>query len=259
MTFRFPPLKGNVLVVGDGDFAYSVALARRNQTHGSARIFVSSLDLKCVVERKYPRAQDHLRRLSSYANVTVVHGLDATKPTAWFNRGLWDSIIWNFPYCPDKAQASSEEVRDHFNKFFRNTSSSLKCDGAFYMTLSKGSASSKLWNFQKVVFDAGLEVAQIMNFSPSDISGYRPKFSIRDEDISYKDCRAYVLQNVCISQKINDLLLENRGQVSLSQFKILFVQRYGKEPFPNGGKLKKNLESLSNNAGFFVTGGSIIM
>ena len=48
--FRFPPLTGNILVIGNGDFSYSVALAKENKALGDAMIFASSLDTKEIIE-----------------------------------------------------------------------------------------------------------------------------------------------------------------------------------------------------------------
>ena len=78
--FRFPPLSGNILVVGDGDFSYSVALANENRVRGDAAITASSLDTKCDVEAKYSRGKSNINILDRDSNAVLVHGLDVTKP-----------------------------------------------------------------------------------------------------------------------------------------------------------------------------------
>ena len=87
--FRFPKLQGNILVVGDGDFGYSVALAdkvsKANKRGGNTvRITTSSLDPKAFVEYKYDEGKNNLKRLASYSNVTVLHKVDATKHVGLF-------------------------------------------------------------------------------------------------------------------------------------------------------------------------------
>ena len=72
--FRFPPLNGNILVIGDGDFSYSGALVNENQSRGSAAITASSLDTKEDVEEKYSRGKENLTLLDLDLNVSVMHG-----------------------------------------------------------------------------------------------------------------------------------------------------------------------------------------
>ena len=253
--FRFPPLKGNILVVGDGDFAYSVALAEANERGGSATIIASYLDTKRVVERKYPRTKNHLNCLSADANVVVTHGLDATKPTEHFNGPLWDSIIWNFPYT-NTERPSRGELRSLLRKVLTNTSASLKQEGAFYISLTKASACKNSWNLEGLASVSGMEVECIMKFDPRQINGYEPKFSVRDTNVSYNSssCRTFVLRRKkkeCTADQVYELLLENEGIVRLDQFKYAYEQRYNRVPFPFGGKVKNKIEHLSELDGRF--------
>jgi hypothetical protein len=48
-----PPLEGSILVLGDGDFSFSVALAKDNKSRGRAHITATSLDSRKSVESTY--------------------------------------------------------------------------------------------------------------------------------------------------------------------------------------------------------------
>ena len=66
-----------VLLVGEGNFSFARALARRFGGLGT-RIVATSYDTREQVLAKYPDATEILEELNT-AGVTVVHGVDATQ------------------------------------------------------------------------------------------------------------------------------------------------------------------------------------
>ena len=99
-----PPLHGSILVVGDGDFSFSHALARMNDQRGKAKITTTSLDSYSSVCEKYAKARENLDRLHKTSNVTVLHEIDATNLRETLrgddNERKWTSIVWNCPsFC----------------------------------------------------------------------------------------------------------------------------------------------------------------
>ena len=68
-----------ILVVGDGNFSFSVALAKENKVHGNANIIASCLDSKDVVEAKYSKCKNNLKFLDLDSNVYVKYGLNVTQ------------------------------------------------------------------------------------------------------------------------------------------------------------------------------------
>ncbi|KAL3905550.1 MAG: hypothetical protein SGARI_004409, partial [Bacillariaceae sp.] len=94
----FPPLHGEILIVGDGDFSFSASLAQQNHTRGNAKIIATSLDSAEDVKKLYAKGTGNLRRLAADRNVSVYHGVSAADIRKPFYNMLFDSIVWNFPY-----------------------------------------------------------------------------------------------------------------------------------------------------------------
>ena len=141
------PLRGEILVVGDGDFSYSAALARVNKKQGRAQITATSLDSMETVIEKYANAKCTLRALTGCSNVTVLHNIDASdlEPAArrkvWTDpsRRVWDSIVWNFPYPVNPVNpkmANSQEGARLLSAFFATIGTFLSQDGRIYITLA---------------------------------------------------------------------------------------------------------------------------
>ena len=128
-------MSGRILVIGDGDFTYSVALAKENQRIGSAVITATSLDSKNLVETKYSLAEANLLELSLHPDVCVTHGLDISKLGSLGNERMLDSIIWNFPFPAYSSRASNQEGSALLTSLFRNCCMSLKQKAIFTLHL----------------------------------------------------------------------------------------------------------------------------
>ena len=99
------PLRRNILVLGDGDFSFSKAIALQNMAEGGrANITATSLDEYAQLLEKYGEAERNLHTLNSTPRVKVYHGVDATNLEQTLCTQLkhqkprYDSIVWNFPY-----------------------------------------------------------------------------------------------------------------------------------------------------------------
>ena len=64
-----PPLDGSILVVGDGDFSYSVELAKKNGPSSKAHITATSIDTKGEIEKKYSNGRSNLAELNANPRV----------------------------------------------------------------------------------------------------------------------------------------------------------------------------------------------
>jgi 25S rRNA (uracil2634-N3)-methyltransferase len=92
-----PPLR--ILTVGDGDFSYSVALARRLAADGGAAtgLVATSYESRATLEKVYPRFAAAWQELKD-AGATVRFGVDATAlPAALQRQQPWQVVVWNFP------------------------------------------------------------------------------------------------------------------------------------------------------------------
>jgi hypothetical protein len=93
------------LVLGDGDFSFSKAIALQNVVQGGrACITATSLDSRADLLTKYSEAEDNLRALERTPHVRVYHRVDATNlegtlcPQLEQQKPAYDAIVWNFPY-----------------------------------------------------------------------------------------------------------------------------------------------------------------
>ena len=187
--FKFPPLRGNILLVGDGDFAYSVACARANQSNGSsARITATSFDSKKEVVGKYSHAKKNIDFLIHSSNVSVKHNINAIQPGSLGGNRVWDSIVWNFPY-PSSRTPTHPSMSATFRKFFQNAVPSLKSNGIIYITLGINQAEKPMWGLKDLAGHNGLEVYSVVTFKASNICGYEPKRSYNDQKIpNFESC-----------------------------------------------------------------------
>ncbi len=269
-SFRFPKLKGNILVVGDGDFGYSVALAKElaeMNRESTARLTASSLDSKDAVKDKYSKGEKNLNWLATCSNASTSHGVDATRPGNLFSNNLWDSIIWNFPYPSSVSRASSGEGRLLLTTFLQNTRQSLKPDGSTYITFFSTQATEEQWNLKAIVCNSGYVIANLMSFDPSKIDGYEPKRAYNDKGIprgtysTYRLCKSRKIpdriapdirrrdelrsqESKCTTKEILDLLQRN-GEFRLDKLRDLYQETFRKRISCGKGKLRNQIEDLS--------------
>jgi hypothetical protein len=274
--FRFPPLRGNILVVGDGDFSYSVALAKENQAQGDAKITASSLDTKDFIEETYSKGKENLEILNLDSNVQLKHELDVTENGSCGNERVWDTIVWNFPYPANAGEkVSGKDGSALLAGFFRSMSPILKADGAIFVTLCNKQGENRAWDLKGNAWDSNLAVAKVLSFCASKITGYVPKRAYINEKIPIKDCNTYHIclqrklfsimnselidslgvynENVyCTAKEVCELLKANGGELEGGRFRSRFKETFGRPPFPEGVKLKKALEKLSRSGKFLV-------
>jgi hypothetical protein len=115
-----------VLLLGEGDFAFTEALSSLNLT---ATLVATSKDSRNEVCENYSEAKRRLRRLRTNPKVNVLHEVDATEL-----RGLsvrWPSIaavVWNFPFTGTDEDPVAH--REMLAAFFRGVAYRLLRDCA---------------------------------------------------------------------------------------------------------------------------------
>ncbi|KAF3777111.1 Ferredoxin-fold anticodon-binding domain-containing protein 1 [Nymphaea thermarum] len=159
--------KQRILLVGEGDFSFSLSLA---SAFGFATGMVAtSLDSKATSNVK------RLRQLGC----KVLHGIDAT--TMSKNRSLrrakkFDRIVYNFPHagfiCPE-ASAFQIELHKHLLMgFFENARELLSHGhGEVHVTHKQGYPYSK-WELEKIAEKNGFVLVEASRFRLSDYPGY---------------------------------------------------------------------------------------
>lgn len=123
------PQEGNILVVGDGDFSFSHALAHR--ARAQAHVTATSLDQRKEVQDKYAKAQANLQALERNPLATVLHGVDATRLAQSLPgpRERYDTVLWNFPYPVRMKIAKGAVGRGLIEAFFESVKDVLTPEG----------------------------------------------------------------------------------------------------------------------------------
>jgi hypothetical protein len=115
-----------VLLLGEGDFAFTEALASLDL---KATLVATSKDGRNEVCENYSEAKRRLRRLRTNPKVNVLHEVDATEL-----RGLsvwWPSVaavVWNFPFTGTDEDPVAH--REMLATFFRGVAYRLLLDCA---------------------------------------------------------------------------------------------------------------------------------
>jgi len=137
----------SILAVGDGDFSFSLSLAKGFAEAGSkCKLVASSHESYESVRKTYSDADATLAELKSLG-VEVLHGVDATalheSPDIGSKR--FDVIIWNFPCVgvaekklpveytagaqgPDGQAGEVELNKQLMRDFFKNAANSITCN-----------------------------------------------------------------------------------------------------------------------------------
>ncbi|KAF4322284.1 hypothetical protein BBO99_00004093 [Phytophthora kernoviae] len=87
----------SILTVGDGNFSFSLALARALGPDSGVTFVTTSHESKQSVLETYPDGEKILAELNAMPNVTVLHEVDATDAKQMKALGAFDRVLWNFP------------------------------------------------------------------------------------------------------------------------------------------------------------------
>lgn len=213
------PLSGRVLVLGDGDFSFSRALATQNSRNGTVKaagthITATSLDSKKEVEAKYRGAKSNLEALMQVqrgVHVKVCHGIDATNLSVLVHSGAgkrkvkvkrFDTIVWNFPYPPAIGTSDSTAGAALMRDFFASVGEVVKDRGEVRIVLAtkqggssrEAAATRRAWDIDAIAADAGFELIEVFPFEPTLYDGYTPKREYKDDSFPYQNARVHVFR-----------------------------------------------------------------
>ena len=163
-----------VLTVGDGDFSFSLSIAKALLTKNKDMTIIStSHETLDVILETYPTAVFNLAALRDL-NVQIYHGIDATALSSYsyfdtYKNGF-DTVIWNFPCMrmDNGADAQVTEIEQNkilLKSFFTNIQPYLKPSnlneseaspgGVIYVT-HKTIEPFCWWGITDIAEDAGL-------------------------------------------------------------------------------------------------------
>lgn len=103
----------NVLILGDGNFSFSLALAKLIQSNSpiicsylsipttlnsKLTLYCSSIDSSTQLYKKYSDCYDIIQKLLNFNFVHVLHNVNAWQLESQFSNLQFDLVIWNHPH-----------------------------------------------------------------------------------------------------------------------------------------------------------------
>ena len=201
-----------ILTVGDGDFSFSLALAR---ALGGARLVATSYESLDTLTRVYGTScTDTLRELCKLG-VRVIHGVDAgdlgaTLPSDALPAAGFDRIVWNFPCvargsdgevlagagagADARGSAELEQNRQLVARFCAGAAARLGKRGEVHLTHKVG---LQQWNIPQQG-DSGhsaasaLEFAGAVVFDRAAYPPYRPRKAFAAKGFPTTDAQTFV-------------------------------------------------------------------
>ncbi|CAK7323367.1 unnamed protein product [Dovyalis caffra] len=189
--------KHRILLVGEGDFSFSLSLAR---AFGSARNLVSTtVDTQDNIAKRYSNGVGNVRELEEKGGL-VFYGVDAKEMSKHFflRTQRFDRIVYNFPhvgflyredsYC--QIQLNKRLIKGYLS----NAKVLLREEkGEIHVAHKEGDPYDK-WDLVKKAEKIGLVLHEMVPFSREDYPGYDNKRAHGDcSDAPFRlgDCSTY--------------------------------------------------------------------
>ncbi|CAN6211052.1 unnamed protein product [Urochloa humidicola] len=167
----------SILLVGDGDFSFSLALATAFRS--GTNIVATSLDTYEVLIGKYSKADSNIMKLKRL-ETTVLHGVDAK--TMKFHTDLknrwFDRIVFNFPHAGFRGPEDQAHMislhKELLRSFFCNVCHLLKPYGEIHVRHKTGGPYDR-WDLEHLASDSSLIMFEKENFQKANYPGYNQK------------------------------------------------------------------------------------
>ncbi|KAF8781042.1 hypothetical protein HU200_001014 [Digitaria exilis] len=167
----------SILLVGDGDFSFSLALAAAFRS--GTNIVATSLDTYEVLLGKYGEAESNIMKLKSL-ETPVLHGVDVE--TMKFHTDMkkrrFDRIVFNFPHAGFRGREDQIHMinlhKKLLRRFFSNACHLLKPCGEIHVRHKTGQPYDS-WDLEHLAADYSLIMFEIKNFQKANYPGYNHK------------------------------------------------------------------------------------
>ena len=193
----------NYLVLGDGNFTFSLSLCKQvlgpDSENAGSQIVTSSLESKeRVLER--PHVKGALKQLREWDGVRVLHNLDATllhcSETLKTLKLEFDVVIFNFPHTGrSKIHENRTLLKEFFISVARSALVSSGC-GRVWVSLSRGQGGTPgdsslrgyhdTWKVVEMAAEGGLVLDCVEPFLPVDYPDYVPTGYRGDSDKGFR-------------------------------------------------------------------------
>ncbi|KAI7743809.1 hypothetical protein M8C21_027938 [Ambrosia artemisiifolia] len=167
-----------ILLVGEGDFSFSLCLAR---AFGSARnIVATTVDTHQELVKKYSNVVENVRELQDRGSV-VLYGVDATAMSRHFflTTQRFHRIVYNFPHVgfhfPEGNGCQIKLNKQLVKGFLRNAKTLLKKENGEIHVSHKVGEPYDSWDLVKKAEKIGLSLHKTSRFSKKMYPGYAPK------------------------------------------------------------------------------------
>lgn len=193
--------KKRLLTVGDGDFSFSLSLARYHLNNKKRKnaIICTSHESETSVLRTYTQSTGILSDLRLLGG-KVHHEVDGaelastTVLTTYHNK--IDAVIWNFPCVsdPDGADGQVSELEQNqllLRRFFANCLPLLRCHGEVHVT-HKTCEPFSWWNIVDLAQESGLRYCGCVVFDRCLYPGYINRKALDSKSFSAFDAVTYV-------------------------------------------------------------------
>ena len=184
-----------ILTVGDGDFSYSLALARACP---DSTILATSYETEERLLQVYPELKDTLQELASLG-VDVRYEVDATQLVAI--DGPFDRIVWNFPCTAiedgqDGQNQAMEDNKELVRKFMVGAAKLLSDKGQVHMN-HKTKPPYDQWAIEKVALEkCGEDESMVylgrVVLDRCALPPYVPRKALQKQSFPHHDACTYV-------------------------------------------------------------------
>ncbi|XP_028789160.1 uncharacterized protein At4g26485-like [Neltuma alba] len=173
-TIKHYSSKHKILLVGEGDFSFSLCLAK---AFGSASNMVAtSLDSKDTLTRNYSRALQNLLQLENLG-CTILHEVNAHTMSQhpFLQHKLFDRIVFNFPHAGFVfREHHSFQIESHkrvVRGFLKSSREMVSEDGEIHVT-HKTAYPFCEWRIEKIAEEVGLQPVKEVPFCICEYEGY---------------------------------------------------------------------------------------
>ncbi|GMF10063.1 unnamed protein product [Phytophthora lilii] len=166
-------LQRRVLTVGDGNFSYSLALAKQHKSRGndSLQLTATSYDSYEELVGKYPECKRICAQLKELG-ASVLHRVDATNiceslVAAGAEKLKFDSVVFNHPHCGEENVRRHQSLLSHFYASALEVLEDKEDDeSGIYLALAEG--QPERWQAVERALNAGLRLHRQIDDVDSD-------------------------------------------------------------------------------------------